>query len=440
MGTARAREANGAMRCHALVLVAVCGISACGRQATQSLGSPDSTLIPDDALAMADTGLGPDDAGPQGPDTGAQGPDDTGLPGPEDTGVVGPEDTGTQGPDDTGTQGPDDTGLHDPPDAGLAGDALVSPDVIVGADVVPGRDTGLGPDGGLTPDAGGCTQDRDCGRGGGFNVFCEVMTGQCLECFQPQHCRNGQVCDVAGGNVCRVGCFAGNRCPPGLTCDTTGGICVDCLTSMDCNNGEVCNTTTRECVQCTSNSDCALRVGTPVCNPTSNTCVGCASDADCAMGVCDANLQRCVTSPTNRGLCEPCDMDGQCGGNGNLCIGINVGGQFLDRTCSLDCTNATCPSGFECIDVRAGTARQCRPRYAMQNPSCTAVSHLGDACPFSATTNDPGCGLSGRQDALCILAPGGTGGVCTIGCADANDCPTGFTCTGAAPGQTGVCL
>ncbi len=430
-----ARAPFPALLC-ALTTAVALGGTGCGRQETQGLGNldafvavgedgaaPDADLVPTDGAVPGDGG-GPTDAEVAGDlvVTDSDGPfQDAGGPDPDGS----EPETDAGSPDDDGGPGPQrDVGT----------DANMRPDVG------PGRDGGPARDGGPVPDAGLCTQNSDCGRGGGFTVFCEPTTGQCLDCFQDNHCRGNQVCDLAI-HECRSACFNG-RCAPGQVCEPMANICVDCLADTDCNGGDVCNTTTRECVECTSNAQCALVVGRPVCDAASATCVGCASDADCTNGeVCDPQLQACVSAIGSRGLCEACSTDAQCGGNGNLCIGINVGGgNLIDRTCGLDCANASCPSGFECIDVRGGTARQCRPRYAMQNPSCTAISHLGDACPFSATNSDPGCGLSNRQDALCILAPGGTGGVCTIGCAAAADCPTGYTCTGAAPGQTGVCL
>lgn len=423
----------------AVLLFAGASITACGRQETQGLGSVDA-LVPgggDGTVVIGDSG-DPLDGAPVGFD-GNDPSFDTGIA-PADGGPGPGVDTGPA-PEDGGPGPGVDSG---PATDGGSFDGALPVDGGPG----PGRDGGPGDggplnrDSGVSPtDAGLCTQDSDCGRGGGFNVFCDAMTGQCLECFDNSHCRGSQVCDL-GANECRSGCFPGGRCAPGQTCDPSNNACVDCLTDTDCNGGDVCNTTTHDCVECATDAHCAGNVGRPVCDAASESCVGCAVDTDCTGGqVCDTQIMACVSQIGMRALCEPCTLDSQCGGNGNLCIGINAGGStFIDRTCALDCSAASCPSGFECVDVRSGTARQCRPRYAMQNPSCTAISHLGDACPFSATESDPGCGLSGRQDALCILAPGGMGGVCTIGCDDATDCPTGFTCTGAAPGQTGVCL
>lgn len=308
-------------------------------------------------------------------------------------------------------------------------DAMVPPGRD--ADVPPGRDADVPP----RTDAGQmaeCLSDNDC------DERCHPTLNVCVECYESDHCGRRNTCDPISF-TCEQPCFGG-RCQPGRICDPASDTCVECLSDNDCDGAERCDLTRRSCVECTSNADCAANVAENVCHPTENECVGCASDADCNIGeACDPDDQFC--RPNNgRALCTQCDDDDQCGGPNDLCIGYVQGGGFVDRTCSQDCSNAACPRAFECITVR-GNQRQCRPRYEMQSPTCAGIRNLGAMCPLMSGSLDPGCGISGLQDARCEAAGAGTNtGVCVIWC-DTNDhCPTGFTCTGATSQDPGRCL
>jgi len=423
-----------------LGLIGILAFAACGRGETVGLtgdgglpGADGTVFVPADAdladILIQDTPSFPDDQGIVGfdgpifdvglsPDAGAD-PDgdiiDVGASpdgaAPVDTGIATP-DTGIATPD-TGIMTPD-TGIMTP-DTGIAS-----------------------PDSGLpTPDAGaGCQTNMDCG---GRTRICDVPTGQCVECGSNMDCFGNGVCDVMHGHTCQPACGGGMRCFGGQVCDPAINACVDCLADTDCNGAEVCSPRTHTCGQCNTNADCTSRVGAPFCNTTTSECQGCLSGSDCRAGqTCEPTLHTCVSTGT-RSLCEPCNADDQCGGPADLCIGTVTGGGFQDRSCAIDCTNLTCPAGFDCISVRNNTARQCRPSYAMQQPSCLAISHLGQSCVFDAANQDPGCGFTNRQDAQCVLSAGG-GGVCTIWCNNQNDCPSGFTCMQSGPGQTGLCL
>ncbi|MFO0729359.1 MAG: hypothetical protein U1E65_36605 [Myxococcota bacterium] len=411
-----------------LVALGLCGIAACGRGETIALGGdasfvfdaePSDRAIVDQAEPFPDVEI-IDEGVPLRPDGDIV-----------DEGVGNPD--GEPGPDLApaidGSAEPDATPLTD-------GGAIIdggSPSDTGVNDATAGRDTGTAADASMTPDAGLCQNNRDCG----FGRVCDPSTGQCLECLTDTDCGPGRACDTVHGFTCQIQCRTG-RCFGGQVCDMNQNLCVDCLASTDCNAGQVCDTGRATCVECISNMDCANHVGTPFCD-ASNACVGCRSDADCqSTQTCDPSFHACVTTGT-RGLCEPCNADDQCGGAADLCIGTITGGGFQDRSCAIDCTNLTCPAGFDCVSVRGGSAQQCRPSYAMQQPSCTAIRNLGSACVFNASNQDPGCGIQNRQDAQCVLDASG-GGVCTVWCNQQSDCPMGFTCTQSGPGQTGLCL
>jgi Cys-rich repeat protein len=433
-----------AVRWSLALLVGLTLASGCGRAETKAL--PTTSL--DGALVSDTDGASADDATTPASDAGATtadgGPALDAEPTPDGAINIGDAplriDVGPQIPD-TGPQGPD-TGLGGI-DGGLVlsdavpGDAVpgdASPPDATPGDATPG-DGGPANDGG-TP---ACTTDQDCGMGGGFNSFCEPTTGQCVRCWNDMQCPRRNVCDTTTFS-CRPQCFQG-QCPGDQVCDAVTNACVECLADSDCDGNEVCNAATRSCVQCTTNAQCMGIVDRNLCAPTTNTCVECLADTDCAAGQACAS-GACVTNGA-RAICEPCDADDQCGGAADLCIGLFSGGSFIDRSCATDCSapGATCPSGFDCVSVRNGGARQCRPSYPMQSPSCFAIRNVGDACVFDAVNVDPGCGLAGRQDARCVLSPMSGAGVCTIFCASDDDCPGNTVCTTAMnPGGTGYCL
>lgn len=421
------------------LLFAAILIGGCGKAETIGLGDGlDSGIAvvdtgTTDTGPITDLGVPNDDFGTPFDDSGVE-PDATELDlgfGPDgEVPEVGP------GPDGAVPDAND-------PDGGT-NDATPGPDGGPNTDGGPNADGGPRPDGGPNPDGGAtdggpqqCTSDMDCGI---FGVFghCEPTSGQCVECLEDAHCLGNGVCDVAGGYVCRRPCTAGGNCIGGGVCDPAIGACVECLTDPDCDSGQVCNPTTRSCQECFLSADCALQPGQPICNPAGE-CVGCNTDADCSGGeTCYASQGGFCAAPQGRGLCEPCENDDECGGPDDLCIGYIGNNGLIDRACGTDCSNGqTCPSGYECVSVRQGSGQQCRPRYDMQTPTCTATRNLGQACLFDPGVNDPGCGISGLQDARCFASTTSPG-VCTTWCNDNAQCPSGFTCQQI--GNQGYCL
>jgi hypothetical protein len=398
-------------------------LAACGREETQGIGPPRGTdgqisTGGDGALEGSDAGQLLADGSGEKTDFGSFEEPDGAIE--IDAGSV--EDAGGDGDSSFAEDAPEMVGEAGPEDV-----AIVSMDV------------GVAPsDGAVVPDAGaGCTTDQEC-RLSGDGRFCETSSGRCVECANDMQCFSPQICDETGGNVCRNPCFNG-RCGRGSVCDPSINACVECVTSLDCGSGEVCDPSSRSCVECLGNADCAGAVEAPFCDLTEKECVGCRDRADCGPNqICEQNAHVCTSTGT-RGLCEPCDDDAQCGGPEDLCIGYLGPNGLFDRSCAQDCTNSSCPSGFECVTVR-GSSLQCRPRYPMQTPTCTAIRHLGASCTFSATDPDPGCGLPNLQDARCIVDTASGGGVCVIWCTGPEHCPAGFTCSVTGGNATGVCL
>lgn len=435
---------------YAVVFIGLLSLG-CGRNSVTALSAPDvgtevivrdGSVLPDDASTYPDATTGPRDADPGPIDTG---PADTGPPPPLDSGP-GPFDAGSPRPDadipDAGTV--NDAGT--PADIGTTNDAGTIIDASRPDTGTPPPDAGTNIDAGLPTDAGGptdagsptdagpgCTSNAACGGG---TPICNTSSGICVECLNNNQCGFRESCDTARGFVCRRTCT--NNCRGGQTCDPAAGFCYDCISNSDCGSDEFCNPAVRECVQCISNADCASTPGLPLCSGDGE-CRGCLSDSDCPMGeTCHAELGGFCAAPQGRAQCEPCDSDSQCGGASDLCIGYFIG-TYVDRSCSRDCSNSPCPRGFGCITVR-GNARVCRPRYDMNQPTCTAHRNLGLACTVDPNDLDPGCGVENFQDARCLpTASGTTVGQCTFWCEDNNDCPVGANCTPIS-GQLSVCL
>ncbi len=99
----------------------------------------------------------------------------------------------------------------------------------------------------------------------------------------------------------------------------------------------------------------------------------CTQDYHCAGN--DICLdQRCVArsagpDPTGgAGLCEACDVNADCQESGALCLNLteNADVGYCGRSCDSD---ASCPSGFECLDLSGGNGSQCVP----ETRSCSAT-------------------------------------------------------------------
>ena len=424
---------RAALRQQLLALMALTSIVACGREAVVDLdpnrSGPQMSTEPDASMSIdaSPEDTGPDTGSGQSTNADAEPRSDIG-PNPADAGTgQGPADAETNfdsgpSPFDSGSSVPD-LGTNVPDSGPVTMDASTPPADSGTATFDSGTSMG---DSGIMPE---CVSDQDCGR----REYCEPTQQVCVDCLQDSQCFFGQVCDTMNGFTCRSRCF-GNFCQGGEVCDPARNLCVDCLTDTDCGAGEVCDIATYSCVQCNNNADCSPFSGLPMCLPSEHECVECLADSDCvAPEVCNGDNE--CRAVTNRPLCEPCTDDTQCGGSSDLCLGNTV------SSCAQDCTNSPCPRGYECIDVRNNTARQCVPDYEMFSPSCQALRNLGNNCSYSVRDLDPGCGIRNVQDARCVRDTSNPlGGICVVWCQTDDHCPTGFSCVPQATLTSGYCL
>ena len=140
-----------------------------------------------------------------------------------------------------------------------------------------------------------CTGEDSCG----FGEVC--VEGRCVG----QACATSTQCDIESyckNGKCLAGCENDQDCLPGDTCNLDAMTCetAACTDSqIDCNFQQFCNVFTGEC-----------------------------SDAS--------------------GLyCRECEVNSDCGGNGNVCMHWGLQRDFCGVTCEVE---TDCPSGYTCTD------------------------------------------------------------------------------------------
>jgi hypothetical protein len=141
------------------------------------------------------------------------------------------------------------------------------------------------------------------------------------ECSQNIPCGFGETCQAG---VCLAqSCATSSQCSMENYCDK--GACVEgCQVDSDCYPGDSCDMETNSCAsaRCTdSHIDCDFK---EVCNIVTGDCVE-------ASGI----------------YCRDCELNSDCGGNGNVCMHWGLQRDFCGVSCEVE---SDCPSGFTCID------------------------------------------------------------------------------------------
>merc|ERR1711974_255490 len=111
--------------------------------------------------------------------------------------------------------------------------------------------------------------------------FCDVLDGECRECFDDDDCGVAEpICDLEDFE-CVAACETAGDCENDELpmCDNETGRCLECFSNEDC-DGEIC-TDFGLCVECLASDDCPA--GEPLCRPDGE-CVECSGDADCGGG------------------------------------------------------------------------------------------------------------------------------------------------------------
>lgn len=192
------------------------------------------------------------------------------------------------------------------------------------------------------------------------------------------------------------------------TLHACGGSDPECSEEVACGFNETC--VAGKCVShaCSTSDQCGME---EYCHK--GTCAsGCERDEDCYPGdVCDSGSASCATAActdtrvdcafqqfcnTGNGecydaggyYCRACQDDGDCGGNGNLCL--NLGNAQTDY-CGVTCVSDTdCPNGYTCAGVGDGEgnviAYQCITYCWLYDESGRSTP---PAAPPSATHSGP---------------------------------------------------
>ena len=253
-------------------------------------------------------------------------------------------------------------------------------------------------------------------------------------------------------------------------------VCLSCRSDADCGgNGNRCLDNGRDetfcgydCTAdpsvCPADTECLpLGDGTQSqCVPPELVCDNPCVDVECEPGlVCDALDDGECKPPF--GLCEPCELNSQCGEN-NLCVTF----ADVDRlsACTTSCADDpnSCPEGYVCGGVGAEAIPQCIPEILTCIDRCVGVrcdadefcDPLNGSCfpvvePCDACTNDAECGGNGARclglegppcstDDDCDASEFCNDGVCFSGrcgidcLADPFICPEDYTCYNLADG------
>ncbi len=338
----------------------------------------------------------------------------------------------------------------------------------------------LGLPGGMCTRA--CSEDEPCSRGVcvffGENSYCLP------ECQENDDCRAGYGC---------VDFFCAPLQPVGARCDDTGD-CLPCAGQAFCPTGSELACMENVCsIPCDDQDDC---VDGTMCAESSDEafwCVGIdfetgpgALGADCSVEPCvngltcrpfftlggDVNLcthecrldRECPPTMTcrlddtgsrwcqPRLFCEACQLDSQCGFEGDLCVRTDAGG---DRYCSLACDPdlpGTCPVDTACAAVRrcadgSGWTTDCDACAGgcEDGPARNQCVHLQGAC-LGDGASCAGCQVDAQCDEglFCVRGPDAWQATCATACAWPGDCPDGFFCESTLKGdlcvpRTGSC-
>lgn len=139
-----------------------------------------------------------------------------------------------------------------------------------------------------------------------------------FECSEEQACPLGSVC--TNGSCVEQSCATSDQCPIEQFCSSDRVCTPGCEADSDCKFGDICD------------------VGAGMC--ASTQCYD--THIDCGFGEFCNPGGECYDAGGY--YCEPCNDDGDCGGNGNMCLSFGY--------CGVACDSSNdCPAGYQCGDV-----------------------------------------------------------------------------------------
>ena len=223
-----------------------------------------------------------------------------------------------------------------------------------------------------------------------------------------------------------------------------------CLAEADCGDGFRCDTAESRCV-CTDDLSCPDGAW---CNAYSGRCdtslSGCKRDTECPVDrYCDPSQRACLARKLP---CDPCRIDAECGGGGDLCL---YDASLRSFYCGKDCTAGPCPQGYACSDQSESGAGpfQCTPIVGncevLRGCQADGDCPIGFRCVAESRRCEPACETDADCQAgylcdqrTCIPETAcdadtdcGAGQVCLqrtkrcmAGCTATTQCPLGTVC------------
>ncbi|MDP6945472.1 MAG: hypothetical protein QF464_15090, partial [Myxococcota bacterium] len=291
-----------------------------------------------------------------------------------------------------------------------------------------------------------------------------ILTELCGPCQDDVQCVEGVCAQVDGSGHCVTGCSGGDDCPAAYVCEVDAdgaGWCVPATGSCTCyselNGGQRPCWTSTGAGECFGIESCNPAVGWEGCTaaePSAETCDYLDDDCDgtvdeefkneegvydgylncgacnvsCAFGFpnsaateCDTtgtqpqcqvvaclpgyvklNAYQCV--PEGASLCQPCDADEACLGEGAACLS-SAEGSFCGQACGGP---GDCPTGYGCELADGAALYQCVPltgsctcnelniglsRACVETWTPAAPDEVAYACPGAETCTDAGWGV-----------------------------------------------
>jgi hypothetical protein len=182
--------------------------------------------------------------------------------------------------------------------------------------------------------------------------------------------------------------------PEKETCDETPDASVIADASPDTPDGPPLHGFGEPCVgnaQCESNMCLVVPTG-GVCTATCGTCPdgwGCFGVID----VFEPGVVVNVCVPVTSQLCTQCALDSECAQIGmDKCVTEATGRSY----CARDCSQVSCPSGYDCADVPIGgtTYHECMPHSGACDCNVATQTGATDACTITTALNTMCAGTS----------------------------------------------
>ncbi|MGB0589569.1 MAG: hypothetical protein ACPGU1_07825 [Myxococcota bacterium] len=319
-----------------------------------------------------------------------------------------------------------------------------------------------------------CPEGYQCkgvqGVGSDLVFICvPVFTKLCNPCQDDTQCVDGACHPIDDGTFCVTACDADADCPGGYHCDSQDEVCLPSTGSCSCqaefDGGQRPCWTATGAGQCFGIETCdpsagwtgctALEPSDEACNYLDEDCDGLADEdfknedgvydtylncgacnVSCAFGFPNAAATTCDTSgpqpqcqvvaclpgyaqlnayqcvPEAGSVCQPCDADEACLGDGAACL-VSDEGSYCGQSCQA---TSDCPEGYGCEAQSAVETMQCVPLTGSCtcNPlnqglsrACVATwtpaspDDVAYACPGTETCQDGGWGACLLPDEAC---------------------------------------